>query len=689
MCSFFYTFIMYNSIFTKKLNTNYCLFFLAVFFMAGCRKNDSFRKNNSDQKLFDEVYYSTLPQEEKSVYLDSVTKLLSLKINNISTRKEYLEVAAEYYYLSLYEQSYTASREALELSIAAKDSSLTAKSYYYIGDSFEKTNRDSSYFYYLKAEKLYEKIKDFERVGRMKFNKAYVLFYNGNYLESEIEVSKALFYLKNSNKHKLVYSCYTLMGNCLEKLEDYDEALRYHNLALNVLSVLKENNEDKDVINNYNLASVINICNLYDIKGDYEKSIALLEPLLTEETKVNWPSGYALIQSNLAYSKMKKGDLSHVGELLTESLKITEELNDKTGAIYAKIHLGEFFLLKKDTAMAYEYLKEAYKVSKETGNHHELLKSLSILSEISNKNLYYKNLYISVNDSIVKHQRKTRDKYARIEYETSALEDENEALIRKNSRIMMISVIVVVALFILLIIRYIHSKNKELYYLKHQKLANEELNDLLNKQQGRIMLAKEQEKAVIAKELHDNIMNRLYSVRMSLGFFNNKNTEEVVEKRKGFIFNLQEIENEIRSLSHDLNRNTLLNNNSDFTDLIKTLVEDSNALGLTRFTFSCSDFDGWNQLTNVNKINSYRIVQETLFNVHKHAEANFCEVLLTRDETNLLVLQVKDDGKGFKVKKKKTGIGLQNIHERVTLMKGSLKIDSAPGEGTILRVYIS
>lgn len=665
-------------------------FFLFLFFLTilACSKDDANRKTNSDRLVFDEIHYANLNQEKKENYLDSIMKLLAVRVNDSKTRNEYIAVAAEYYYLSLTKKSYKASHQALELAIASKDTSLIAKSYYYIGDTFENTNRDSSYFYYLKAEKLYEKIKEFEWLGRMKFNKAYVLFYDGNYLECEIEVSKALFYLKNSDKHKLLYSCYTLMGNCLEKLEDYDEALHYHNLALKMLDVLKENQEDKDVINNYNLASVINICNLYDIKGDYEKAIELLEPLLTPEIKQNWPSEYALIQSNLANSKMRKGDFSNVKELLNESHEIVTNLNDKTGLLYVKIHLGEFFLLQKDTVKAYNHLKDAYAISKELGNHHEILKSLSLLSEISDNKIYYKNLYIAVNDSIIKKQRKTRDKYARIEYETSSLEDQNQALVKKNSRIITVSGIVVFMLFILLGTRYIHSKNKELYYIKHQKLADDELADLLNKQQERILLAKEQEKSAIAKELHDNIMNKLYSVRMNLGFFNNKNSDDDVVKRKNYIYNLQEIEAEIRELSHNLNRNTLLDSN-DFTDLIKTLVEDCNALGLTRFSFNCTDESSWNLITNVNKINIYRILQETLFNVYKHAEANICEVTLTTSDSNLLLLQVKDDGIGFSKNKKSDGIGLQNINDRVSLIKGTLKLDSKPGLGTTLRVFFA
>lgn len=249
--------------------------------------------------------------------------------------------------MSLFKPSYSHSNIALKLSEQAKDSISLAKAYYYLGDSYENSKKDSAYYYYLKAEKIYDRNKNKEQIGRMKFNKAYVLFYSGNYIESEIEVSKALAYLKNTTNHRLLYSCYTLLGSCLEKTDDYDEALRYYNLAIKELKILKKENKDTDLVDNYNVASVINICNLYDNQGQFEKSIQLLEPLLTKEIRQKWPYNYSLIQSNLAFSKIKKGSLDGVEGLLKESLAIADSLNEKIGSIYAKIHFGEYFLPKK------------------------------------------------------------------------------------------------------------------------------------------------------------------------------------------------------------------------------------------------------------------------------------------------------------------------------------------------------
>lgn len=83
-------------------------------------------------------------------------------------------------------------------------------------------------------------------------------------------------------------------------------------------------------------------------------------------------------------------------------------------------------------------------------------------------------------------------------------------------------------------------------------------------------------------------------------------------------------------------------------------------------------------------------MQEALNNVHKHAKATSVEVMLEK-RGELIVLIIRDDGKGFNVKDKKIrskGIGLIGRLERAELIKGTLEIESAPGEGTTIFVRL-
>jgi signal transduction histidine kinase len=85
----------------------------------------------------------------------------------------------------------------------------------------------------------------------------------------------------------------------------------------------------------------------------------------------------------------------------------------------------------------------------------------------------------------------------------------------------------------------------------------------------------------------------------------------------------------------------------------------------------------------------FRILQEVLANVGKHARASHAAVDIARD-ADALVLRVSDDGRGFSLTepRKPESLGLMGLRERVRLLKGNMEIDSAPGRGTRISVRI-
>jgi signal transduction histidine kinase len=84
----------------------------------------------------------------------------------------------------------------------------------------------------------------------------------------------------------------------------------------------------------------------------------------------------------------------------------------------------------------------------------------------------------------------------------------------------------------------------------------------------------------------------------------------------------------------------------------------------------------------------FRIVQESLNNVRRHAHASRAELTLRR-EGNDWVLTVKDDGRGFDLATPRSGYGLLGMEERALLVGGSLQIDSAPGKGSTVTLRVS
>jgi signal transduction histidine kinase len=632
---------------------------------------------------FDSKEYAVLPNPLKIKYLDSVSTALKT-IENDSVHRDFLfQLSAEYYYLNHLKESLIISEKALKLAEDVKDTISMARANFYKADCFEYTYKDSAYYYYHRAELLYLAKGDKEKVGQALFKKGYLLFFEGNYLESEIQVSNALKLLKGSANSQLLYSCYVLMGYNFEKLGEYDHALKYYNLSKIQLDKLKESDVDFEKTNNYTVNHSINLSNVYDKMGEYNRSIKELEPLRKEELRTKWPRDYASVIGNLGYSRMKIGDLKHVKPLFMESLLISRQNNQQNNILYQLINLGEYYAAVNDTAQSVIRLKQANALAEKLKAGDEIKSTLKLLSQVDfHNNSRYNQRYITVNDSLAKVQRNNRNKYARIEYETSVIEDENKVLSSQRIYILIVSLFSILCLLSYIIYRYFKSQKRELNYRKQKQFAEEEIYDLLKKNQIELSQAKALEQKRISRELHDGVMNKIYGVRLQLGALNQGDSPEIKNKRLFCIDMLQEIEKEIRNISHDLHSDEIMSS-FEYSGLLLQLINQHNGLGSTRFVLDCDSAIDWDSHTGLIKISIYRIIQEALRNVLKYADAKWCEVNISYDLNMALCLSIVDDGKGFDTANGDAGgIGLKNMKERARLIKAKLVIESEVGKGT-------
>src|SRR5690606_31088707 len=159
------------------------------------------------------------------------------------------------------------------------------------------------------------------------------------------------------------------------------------------------------------------------------KSISELNDLITEIEKSQFSREYHKALNNLAYSKMKSGDFNNVENMLNTCLDFATNENNKTEILYTKINLGEYYLLTKDNVQAIEMLKNSLEIANQIESNNEQLKTLKLLAEADIENsAVYKGKYITIADELAKKQLTNRNKYARIEYETSRIEDVHKML---------------------------------------------------------------------------------------------------------------------------------------------------------------------------------------------------------------------------------------------------------------------
>jgi signal transduction histidine kinase len=655
------------------LKVNYLI--LSFLLLASCSQK---KQENVIDSIFISDNYSSLSSNEKELFLDSVVNKNDELSKTVLAANFLLDLSTEYYYLNRDKKSLNICRQALQLSKELNDTLSIAKSYNYLGDSYNHTFRDSAYIYYHEAEKLYQFLGNDELKAKMLFKKAYILFYEGNYIESEIILSEVLQLIKSSSDFEMLFMTYNLMGCNLDKLEDYDTALKYFDSAKNELISLEKSGLSENLIFDYVVTLSVNKSNVFDKKGKYDKSINELGTILAKSTYNKNQKNYITLIGNLGYSKMKSGDLGMAKKLLTKALNLSYKNNNEAAAINKLINLGEYYLIKKDTTKSRDYLNRALVLGHKIKASNELKLVYDLLSKAEpQRDSYYKGKIIRLTDSLAVVQRKNRNKYARIEYETAVVEDANKELSNTNLYL----IVGVVVLLGALGVRYVIGQRKEIAYRKRLQVAEQELFDLMQTSQIELNGAREEEQNRISRELHDNVMNKLYGTRLHLGLLNTSTSADAQEKRSEHIDELQTIENEIRAISHDLHTDTVASH-FDYPVLLATCVQKAGGNGSAFFAFESAPEIDWDSISGLIKITIYRIVQEALFNVTKYADATECTITLSHPEPTSLLLTISDNGKGFDSTSSTTGIGLANMKERARLVKADLQIQSVPGQGT-------
>lgn len=220
--------------------------------------------------------------------------------------------------------------------------------------------------------------------------------------------------------------------------------------------------------------------------------------------------------------------------------------------------------------------------------------------------------------------------------------------------------------------------------IKKHKAAREEAEKQRHKFiTEAVIQAQETERSLIGLELHDNINQVLTTVKLH----NEMVLEGVGEAQyilPRTVKYLQECINEIRSLSKRLSAPTLgkISLKESVADLIDTINETSKV----KITFQSCGLEH-QLLKRELHLGIYRILQEQLNNVLKHAEASEVFVHLECDEEHVR-LSVTDNGKGFIPKSNKNGIGLINMQTRAESLNGSFEIESIPGRGCSMKVVV-
>lgn len=673
---------------THKRSVKKATIILVILFLVGCKRSTNNYPTSTNDSINYYLKYSN-KQNGTPVFKKKYNYkafIIASELNNSAFKRSALnDVVLNSFYINDSETYDTASRLLLTQATKADDTLFMAKAHRYIGAMmYNKLILDSAYYHFAKAEKYYLYKKETQDYAVTLLKKSYIQVDIYDYFGADVSLIKAYYILKNSTNKKSYYDVLNSLGIVAQNLKEYDKALGYYNESLDVI-------QQADFENKSNLLAIYynNIGLLYNEKKEFKKAIPFFEKAFQiKDLKDIDKKVYANLLDNYAYSKIRLNERERVLDLLNKALKIREDIDEGISAKDTYINFKEYYLATGDTTRAIEYSQKALQMAKNSKQPHLILNTLQHIIEVDKKNApIYSVEFIKLSDSLQVVERKNKDRFDRIQLETDQIIQEKNFLEESLSIVGKYLVAAIILSSVVLLYVRLRNRNRELKLKEEAQIANEKLYKLIVTQQDEINFARSNERTRIAREIHDGVLGRLFGLRISLDSIKLRNDDEAVQNRLDYFDELKKVEQHLREISHELSKeNAQIIKN--YFSLINKLLEDQQKINPAKLHINIQEDIDWDSFDSLNKINLFRILQESLQNINKYAKAKNVKINFYKNENDIITLEVIDDGIGFDLSKKIDGIGMQNLKSRAEESNGTFQIYSQKGTGTHIVVNI-
>lgn len=591
-----------------------------------------------------EFYENSQPEIAKKYYNQSLQ--LSKKINYKPGEVKY----ASYYSAVLnvqgkYDSSLQINLNALQLAKQLNNQLILIKTTLNVANSYSLlAQNDSSLYYYMQTLPLLESIGD-KRMLAMVYNNLAIMYRNiGQYRKGIAYGEKAIPLLREIKDSLNLEYGLTNLGINYSELNDYRAALAYFNEALNLSHKL----------------------------GDMYAQGAL--------------------QLNLADMDYRQGQYEDCKTRFGKALKIARQLHSfETEAIALK-GFAMYYLQTKNYKAAQQYADSAILIAQKNNIREQRVKLYKLLSDISYASqdldaamaydIKTDQLQDSINNDNLQEVITSYEK----KYETKKKETQiqlQQSQLKQKNTLNTILIAGTIALLMILLLSYRNYHHKKT--MQQQRITELETEKKLTATEA-IIKGEQQERSRLAKDLHDGLGGMLSGVKYSLSTMKENliMTEQNAQAFENSIHMLDTSISEMRRVAHNMMPESLLRFGLDTA--LKDFCNQVSTSGILKVSYQSIEIVD-TSIEQSLAISVYRIVQELLNNIIKHAAAKSATVQIAQ-EKNILMITVEDNGKGFDVNELKSakGIGWKNISSRLNYHNGKLDVQSSPEKGT--SVYI-
>ncbi len=595
------------------------------------------------------------------------------------------------YWYNNSERALNLSREAVRLSTEIGFDRGLAVGCNILGVSFDIISEfDSALYYYEKAAHLSRKT-GYNVILASALNNTGMVYQNrGDYKKAISAYLDALRIFEKLEDQKGIGNTYNNLGLVYLDLKQYRQALEYHHKALSI----REKAGDKYGIG----ASLTNLGLAWSNLKDDDKALKYYERSLKIKEEIGDKYGLGILLNNMAIIYQDKNELDNALDIYAKSENYHRQIGDLHGLIFTFINTatvlnkqGKFnrSAIVLDSAMYYaREVKSLSRMAKvleaysyfygKTGDYPKAWKTMLTLDSIKDS-LYSEGMRQNIAEMKAKYE------IDKSEHEIAFLNQQNEmkSLQLQTVRIRQRNSLLIAGIMLLVVLSamafwQVKSRYKSKMRLEHEKrhIQKEAFAAIVN--------AEENERKRIAMELHDGLGQLLSAAKLNVSVLEDTASEEdrlAVDNAGNLI---DQAITDLRNISHNLMPSALIR--LGLVAAINDMAEKINSGRQVTMKITAEGLD--NRLPGNLEIAIYRVIQESVNNILKHAGARNILVDLRYLNENL-DLSIADDGKGMPettAPDTGKGIGWDDIQSRVSLFNGRMNLYSEPGKGTRLNI---
>jgi two-component system NarL family sensor kinase len=502
----------------------------------------------------------------------------------------------------------------------------------------------------LEALKYFEQIRDTANTANMLVNIANVYQQQNNFKQAELHLKQAEAKAKLISRKTALGNVYNTMGILYAEHGQLDSAEKFF---LRSITIRENLNDQTSIAWNYN-----NLGGLYVMMNRGKEAIVYLEKALKKFEEAGNYDGQTSIANNLGELYMKLNDPKKALEYYSYSRKLYALTKNPDNLENLYNNLSVYYDIMGD-------LKTAFKYSD----------SLIVLKD----SLYGQRLDKSMAEMQVKFDVEKKDlELAKNKAEIKAKEE--QAFIKN---IIIISIIALSVLLFIVGILFFRKKQ-----LEQKARLDAEIAEQKEIRTKAILEAEEKERRRIAQDLHDGVGQLLSAAKLNLSNLDSKISVETEEQKlamQNAISLVDDSVKEVRAVSHNMMPNTLIK--LGLASAVREFITKLGNAPTLKVDLEIVGLD--TRLDNQVETVLYRVIQEIVNNIIKHAKASQISMQLIRHETELSVM-IEDNGVGFDTTKLDNfeGIGLKGIQTRIEFLGGSVHFDSAIGRGTTVIIDV-